>query len=132
LADRSNVPHHCPHLIAPAVEALLIAERVAHPFSGAQQLLAILRRRHPRRPSWPAASTVADPVARRGLMHQRHRRRKPVHPGVVRPVTDATKLTFEHAFRAYGIPLARHTDNGVPFATQAIHGLSHLNIWWMR
>src|SRR5205085_9761673 len=24
------------------------------------------------------------------------------------------------------------TDNGVPFATQAIHGLSYLNVWWMR
>ena len=27
---------------------------------------------------------------------------------------------------------AIRTDNGVPFATQAIHGLSYLNVWWMR
>jgi transposase InsO family protein len=24
------------------------------------------------------------------------------------------------------------TDNGVPFATTALHGLSELNVWWMR
>ncbi len=35
-------------------------------------------------------------------------------------------------FREYGLPLAIRTDNGVPFATQAVHGLSYLNVWWMR
>ena len=39
---------------------------------------------------------------------------------------------FERAFREYGLPHAIRTDNGVPFATQAIHGLSFLNVWWMR
>lgn len=39
---------------------------------------------------------------------------------------------FERTFREYGLPRAIRTDNGVPFATQAIHGLSHLNVWWMR
>ena len=39
---------------------------------------------------------------------------------------------FERAFREYGLPRAIRTDNGVPFATQAIHGLSYLNVWWMR
>ena len=23
-------------------------------------------------------------------------------------------------------------DNGVPFKTQGIHGLSYLNVWWQR
>ena len=39
---------------------------------------------------------------------------------------------FERAFREYGLPRAIRTDNGIPFATQAIHGLSYLNVWWMR
>jgi len=39
---------------------------------------------------------------------------------------------FEHAFRTYGLPHAIRTDNGVPFATSGIHGLSRLNVWWMR
>jgi len=39
---------------------------------------------------------------------------------------------FERAFRDYGLPRAIRTDNGVPFATRGIHGLSRLNVWWMR
>jgi len=179
LSDRSHVPHHCPHKIQPAMEALLIAERVAHPHWGARKLLAVLARRHPRIQHWPAASTVADLLARRGLVQRRHPRRKPVHPGVVRPVTVVpndlwtadfkgqfrtgdghycfpltladqhtryllacrgllstqtvtAKPIFERAFREFGLPLAIRTDNGVPFATQALHGLSYLNVWWMR
>jgi len=43
----------------------------------------------------------------------------------VRPV-------WERLFREYGLPRAIRTDNGVPFATTGIHGLSQLNVWWMR
>ncbi len=39
---------------------------------------------------------------------------------------------FEQAFRAYGLPRAIRTDNGPPFATTSIHGLSKLSVWWMR
>jgi transposase InsO family protein len=39
---------------------------------------------------------------------------------------------FERAFRAYALPAAIRTDNGGPFATSGIHGLSQLNAWWMR
>jgi transposase InsO family protein len=45
--------------------------------------------------------------------------------GGVRPV-------FERLFRTYGLPGAIRTDNGVPFATTGIHGLSQLNVWWLR
>jgi putative transposase len=43
----------------------------------------------------------------------------------VRPV-------FDRLFRTHGLPHAIRTDNGVPFATTGIHGLSQLNVWWMR
>lgn len=43
----------------------------------------------------------------------------------VRPV-------FERAFREYGLPLAIRTDNGVPFANTGLHGLTQLNVWWLR
>jgi putative transposase len=46
--------------------------------------------------------------------------------------TVGARPAFERAFREYGLPHAIRTDNGVPFATQAIHGLSQLNVWWMR
>ena len=39
---------------------------------------------------------------------------------------------FERLFREYGLPGAIRTDDGVPFATTGIHGLSQLNVWWMR
>lgn len=38
---------------------------------------------------------------------------------------------FDRLFRETGLPQAIRTDNGVPFATTGIHGLSQLNVWWM-
>jgi len=35
-------------------------------------------------------------------------------------------------FRTVGLPDAIRTDNGSPFASPAIHGLSALNVWWMQ
>jgi len=52
--------------------------------------------------------------------------------GLLSTETVTAKPVFERVFRAYGLPIAIRTDNGVPFATQAIHGLSYLNVWWMR
>lgn len=39
---------------------------------------------------------------------------------------------FEAAFREYGLPIAIRTDNGAPFATTTVGGLSRLSIWWLR
>jgi putative transposase len=36
---------------------------------------------------------------------------------------------IEAAFRQYGLPQAMRTDNGVPFATTTVGGLSRLSIW---
>jgi transposase InsO family protein len=52
--------------------------------------------------------------------------------GLLSTQTVTARPVFERAFREYGLPVAIRTDNGVPFATQAIHGLSYLNVWWMR
>ena len=45
---------------------------------------------------------------------------------------DQARGVLEWAFRTYGLPRAIRSDNGVPFATTGIHGLSQLNVWWMR
>jgi putative transposase len=51
----------------------------------------------------------------------------------VTPATHAAiKPVFEAAFREYGLPLAIRTDNGVPFATTTVGGLSRLSIWWLK
>ena len=52
--------------------------------------------------------------------------------GLLSTQTVTAKPLFERAFREDGLPNAIRTDNGVPFATQAIHGLSYLNVSWLR
>lgn len=179
LQDRDRRPHTSPTAIRPVLTELLCEFRRVHPDWGARKLLKVLRGRHPEIQDWPAASTTAEVLARRGLVRRRRRRRPHQHPGVVAiatsapndlwtadfkgqfrtgngvycyPLTIADQHTrfllschgvlstetvvarpvFERAFREYGLPRAIRTDNGVPFATSAIHGLSHLNVWWMR
>lgn len=180
LEDRSRAPHHCPHKITDEMATLLCEFRIKHDDWGARKLLTVLKGRHPRRRDWPAPSTVADLLRRKGLVRcpRRHRPRAE-HPGAPRIHTEAPNdlwtadfkgefrtgdgiycypLTiadlharflldchgrystrtrtawpvFEAAFRAYGLPRAIRTDNGPPFATTSIHGLSRLNVWWMR
>jgi transposase InsO family protein len=45
---------------------------------------------------------------------------------------DAIQPVFEAAFREYGLPIAIRTDNGPPFATTTVGGLSKLSIWWLK
>ena len=179
LGDRSRAPHTCPHTLTATMTELLVTTREAHPFWGARKLLAVLQAKHPRLREWPAPSTVADLLARRGLVQRRRARRPTTHPGVIPAVAadpndlwtadfkgqfrtgdhaycypltvadlasrflltyhglrattcELAKPIFERAFREYGLPRAIRTDNGVPFATAAIHGLSFLNVYWMQ
>jgi transposase InsO family protein len=179
LAERSHVPHDCPHRIADELAALLLAARRAHPSWGPAKLVQYLAPRHPGVGAWPAISTVADLVKRHALVRPRRRRRAIVHPGTVPlsttapndlwtadfkgqfrtrdgvycfPLTIADQHTryllrvhalrstkgvgvrpvFERAFREYGLPRAIRTDNGVPFANTGLHGLTQLNVWWLR
>ncbi len=39
---------------------------------------------------------------------------------------------FDRLFHEHGLPLSIRTDNGVPFATQAICGLSRLSVRWIK
>jgi transposase InsO family protein len=39
---------------------------------------------------------------------------------------------FEAAFREYGLPEAIRTDNGTPFSSTGLGGLSRLSVWWVR
>jgi putative transposase len=39
---------------------------------------------------------------------------------------------MEAAFREFGLPQAIRTDNGEPFASVGIGGLSRLSVWWMK
>jgi transposase InsO family protein len=46
--------------------------------------------------------------------------------------TERVRAIFEAAFREYGLPQAIRTDNGPPFASSALGGLSRLAVWWIK
>src|SRR5216684_1816823 len=46
--------------------------------------------------------------------------------------TARVQAIFEAAFREYGMPEALRTDNGPPFASRAVAGLSRLAVWWIK
>jgi transposase InsO family protein len=52
--------------------------------------------------------------------------------GVEKTDTPRARAIFEAAFREYGMPQAIRTDNGAPFASSAVAGLSRLAVWWMK
>jgi hypothetical protein len=43
-----------------------------------------------------------------------------------------SRPVFIQAFQDYGLPVRIRSDNGVPFATQALGRLSPLSVWWVR
>ncbi len=46
--------------------------------------------------------------------------------------TEQVEAIFAAAFREYGLPQSIRTDNGAPFASRAIAGISRLSICWMK
>lgn len=66
--------------------------------------------------------TVADAASRYLLVC--HGLRQPRGPQVRR--------VLERAFREYGLPRTIRTDNGPPFASVGLGGLSSLAVWWVK
>ena len=52
--------------------------------------------------------------------------------GLSRPEGMRTRACFEATFRAYGLPQVIRTDNGAPFASLAVGGLSALAVWLLK
>jgi transposase InsO family protein len=42
------------------------------------------------------------------------------------------RIAFEEVFREYGLPKLIRTDNGSPFASIGLAGLTPLSVWWLR
>lgn len=66
--------------------------------------------------------TVADAASRYLLVCQ----------GLRHPRGPEVRRVLERAFRAYGLPRVIHTDNGPPFASAGLGGLSRLAVWWIK
>lgn len=45
---------------------------------------------------------------------------------------DCVRACFEEAFEKYGLPTRIRSDNGSPFASRALSGLSRLAVWWLK
>jgi putative transposase len=52
--------------------------------------------------------------------------------GLHQPRFNAVQPCFERVFREYGLPSAIRTDNGAPFASAALGGISRLSLWWLK
>jgi transposase InsO family protein len=49
-----------------------------------------------------------------------------------RPRHEEVRHWFEWVFRQAGLPEVIRTDNGAPFASLALGGISHLSKWWIK
>ena len=52
--------------------------------------------------------------------------------GLPGPRYQPTRKEFESVFREYGLPDAIRVDNGTPFASKGVGGLSRLSVWWIQ
>jgi len=112
LQAKSRAPHRCPHCLSGEVAAIRLATKRAHPHGGPRKLLPYLARRRP-----DLALTVADASSRFSLSCSARLSTKQVE---ARPI-------FAGLFHGYGLPEARRTHNGAPFATPACCSLSKLS-----
>jgi len=49
-----------------------------------------------------------------------------------RIATSTVRQHFEDLFRRHGLPRRIRSDNGAPFASRAVGGLSRLSVWWVK
>ena len=46
--------------------------------------------------------------------------------------SEHVRAVLDRVFRDYGLPRAIRSDNGAPFASTALAGLSRLSVWWLK
>ena len=51
---------------------------------------------------------------------------------ILQPNEAQVHYWMERSFRRYGLPDAIRSDNGTPFATTGLAGLSRLSVWWLK
>jgi hypothetical protein len=128
-----------------AVVQAVLGLRQRWPDWGPKKLRVKLVELHPELPV-PAASTIGEWLRRKGVVGRSRRRRRcdpftltDAHSryllrcqAVARPDEDNVRPIFEAAFKEHGLPLAIRSDNGPPFASPGVGGLSRLAVWWIK
>jgi transposase InsO family protein len=46
--------------------------------------------------------------------------------------SELARPEFERAFAEFGVPERIRSDNGAPFASKVVGGLSRLSVWWIQ
>lgn len=127
LPDRSRAPHTHPNEISRQVKEAILAVKRRFPRWGAPKIMARLKREHPNWDSCPAISTIGLFLRNQNLTCPRKRRRKatPTEPPLTigRYVNQVWCADFKGHFK---------TDNGTPFSSRGLGGLSRLSYWWIR
>ena len=86
LQDRSSAAHQHPNEVAAEIAEAVIGVRAAHPSWGPKKIKGWLSMKQPQT-AWPAQSTIAELLDRRGLV--RHRRKRPHVPPQGSPLSAA-------------------------------------------
>src|SRR6267143_5786390 len=149
LRERSHAPlrHGQAHDVTVVQAVLALRERWRH--WGPKKLRVKLSEHHPAL-AVPAASTIGDWLRREGMVERSPRRRRcppyarpfaavTAHSryllrcqAVARPDEANVRPIFEAAFQEHGLPMAIRSDNGPPFASPGVGGLSRLAVWWIK
>ena len=102
LKDRSSAAHRHPNEVGASVAEAVIGVRAAHPSWGPKKIKAWLSAKRPQT-TWPAQSTIAELLDRRGLVqHRRKRRHVPPQDGPLSPAlaaNDVWGIDFKGWFR---------------------------------
>lgn len=52
--------------------------------------------------------------------------------GLTSTAESGVRPAFERVFRTFGLPQRIRSDNGVPFASMGLCGLSRISVWWLK
>lgn len=131
LEDRSSRPKRSPWATPPEVVGAILQVRRRYPDYGAKKIRWYLERNRPEL-ELPSLTTIHNILHRHGLVPKRRKRRRRWHPGRPDTTIDGARPVFTRLFKEYGLPARIRSDNGTPFASNALGRLSRLSVWFIQ
>jgi putative transposase len=156
LVDQSRRPHGHPDAIPDRIVERLLEVRHRFPRWSMGKVVTWVARRYPRT-AWPCRPTtvrpLTEPLAANAVWTTDFKGKFRLgdgtycHPltlrdgfsrfvlrceGVRAESYPCTRPLFERAFAQFGLPECIRSDNGTPFASNGLAGLSRLSVYWMQ